>query len=135
MVTPTHRHIPMTDRPVELKKDLRRPMLRLEVKTAQHGMVEFVPADFEIHFGAIDGPGAKIIEPEDDFFTSMGVQHKARRHHDSGFAGDFLPLGLYLRRVEKDHPQGRQFILFTGMGRARHTTCEGEPHGADHERL
>jgi hypothetical protein len=90
----------------------KRARSLFKVETPQHGVVQLVPADFEVHFWAIDGPSAKIIEPDDHFFAPVGIQDKTRRHHDGGLTGDFLPLGLDLRRVEKDHPQGRQFILF-----------------------
>lgn len=63
-----------------LNRETERSLL--EVEAAEHGVVEFVATDFEIHFGAIDRAGAKIVEPDDDFFLTLGFQHQTRRPHD-----------------------------------------------------
>jgi hypothetical protein len=45
--------------------------LAFEVKPTQHGMVQFVAADFEIHLGTIDRAGVKIVESRHDFFAPL----------------------------------------------------------------
>ncbi len=98
----------------------------VEMELAQHGVMQFVAADFEIHFGTIDGTRAEIIKPQNDFFPSLCFEGEARRHHQGGFAGDLLPLGPYLRRIEKDNPERGQFVFFNGGRLTRHTTGEDQ---------
>lgn len=89
-------------------------------------MVQFVAADFEVHLGAVDGAGAKIVEPDDDFFTTPRFHHKSRRHHHSGLAGHFLPLLPDLLLIEKDDSEVRQIMFFSEWGLTRDTAGQGK---------
>ena len=54
----------------------------MEVEVAEHGVVEFVATDFEIHFRAVDRLSAKIIESDDNFFPTLCFQCEAGCRHD-----------------------------------------------------
>lgn len=53
----------------------------MEVEVAEHGVMEFMATDFEIHFRAVDRLGTKIVESDDGLFASLSFQHEAGRHH------------------------------------------------------
>lgn len=96
------------------------------MELAQHGVVQFMAADFEIHLRTIDGTRAEVIEPEHNFLPPLRFESEARRHHEGRFSGDLLPLGPYLWRIKKDDSERGQLVFFTGWRLARHTTGEGQ---------
>ncbi len=102
----------------------RKGGLALQVEPAQHGMVQFVAADFEVHLGAIDGASVKILKSHHDFFAPLRFQHQPGCHHHGGLAGHFLPLGLNLRLIEKNDAEIRQLVLLAERRVAHRATSE-----------
>jgi hypothetical protein len=90
---------------------VRASGLPLEVKLAQHGMVQFVPAHFKVHLGTIDGVGTIIIKSHHNFLAPPRFHHEPGSHHHGGLAGDFFPFGLNLRLIEKYDTEMRQLVL------------------------
>lgn len=72
------------------------------VKLSERGVMQFVPTDFEVPFGAVEGIGGEVVEPFDrlhEGHTRIHLWLKPNRIHSR----DLLPTFMETYFVQKDH--------------------------------
>ena len=106
-------------------------MLRMEL--SKHGMVQFMSADFEIPFFAIERVGGVVIKTPDRFHDGVSTTHWSREPNGVS-TGNVRPPIMQAALVEKHHLELMDFMFFDIARVGRAASCQerdgraGEEH-------
>ena len=81
------------------------------MELAERGMVQLMPADFEVPFFAIERVGGVVVESADGFHDGIGTTHW-RREPYRVLPGDVLPLFTKTLFIQKHHGKVLDGMLF-----------------------
>lgn len=74
-------------------------------------MMQFMPADFEVPFFAIEGVGGIVVKSADGFHDGGAAAHRSREA-DRIAPGDLRPSFMQAALVEKHHLELMNFMFF-----------------------